>query len=495
MAVLNGRLDALAVPGFPGYEPPFGTKKPDGQPISSREENENIMLAFKKQRPIDVTENSSVDSIESNLVFDMRVAGTTLTLGSLAFRGCRVKVLNSTNGGVQVVASTQSQMIQAGKFFEFEFTAEGWIPVTSGSGTGNIALAVYAKKTPFLAATSNKRRLVIKAGTKIDFETANGVKTFYAETDTELDVVALLDTGNLAAGKDYYIYLCPDPSSNVIVRISLNKVAPLGFTAVDVKRIGGFHTLCVAVGTGLTYVEGGATKTHPLVGFVAGDILPMSVWCLNHRPYSEPEGMVYIPPSDVWVDIYLQSGSGANTKSVYQGAITRTRQYVDHVEDMICVCKELLDDSEFAAAMMGSNETTAVSGASDAGATSGGAGGRVDTANRRMISIYGVEEGCGSVWQWLRTTSTAGYSGVMHGDTGSGTQGAITVSTSSCGPYPQAGGKGSIWGLCLALVAGGNWSNGSGCGSRSRYAYNARSSAYAIIGGRGRSRPMRFVEQ
>ena len=304
----------------------------------------------------------------------------------------------------------------------------------------------------------------------------------------ELDVESLLDTGNLVNGKDYYLFECSSPNGEKSYKVSLTKSAPQGMNPEDVELIGGFHTLCVDVGAGLTYSEGEEVKTHPLIGYVAGDILPASVWCLNHRPYSEPEGMVYIKSLDFWCDIYLQSGSGEYTKSEYQGAITRNRQYVDFVEDQFCVRKQLLDDAEFAAAMLGSNEQTSVAGASEAGATTNGAGGRVDTANRRMISVYGVEEGCGSLWQWLNSTGGGGAVGSAH--IGSGWQ---AMTTSAYGPYAQNGGKGSFWGLAIALLAGGAWSSAAGCGSRARNASYARSYSYANCGGRGRSRPMRSI--
>jgi hypothetical protein len=331
----------------------------------------------------------------------------------------------------------------------------------SGSGTGSAASA------QFLAA-SGKRALVLKAGTKI--EIGNGAYT--ASADTELDVESILDTGTaLMNGKDYYVFVCKEADGAFSVKVSLEKTAPDGYAASDVKRIGGFHTLCVDAGTGMTYVFGGDTLDHPLNDYIAGDILPASVWCLNHRPHSEPEGMVYIDLLDFWCDIYLQSGSGANTKSAYQGAITRSRQYVDFVEDQFCVKKALLNDEEFAAAMLGSNEKTAVKNANEAGATSGGAGGRQSTANRRMLSIYGVEEGCGSLWQFLATTGAAGGSGWT----------------------TQSGGKGDYYGGCYVLLAGGDWGNGAYCGSRARAAAIARANANANVGGRGRSRPVRFA--
>ena len=340
---------------------------------------------------------------------------------------------------------------------------------------------------PFLVASA-KRRLTIKGGTKIML----GSDLFFPREDVELNIPSILDTGSLANGKNYYLHLI-EGGANLDIVASLNKNAPVGLNPADVKLIGGHHTLCVNAGTGMTYVMGGETKDHPLNGFVASDILPYTVWCLNHLPISEPEGMFYDPMMDHWVDIYLLSDSGFATKSAYQGAITRNRQYVDFVEDLICVKKQLLSDEEFASAAMGSNEKTAVAGASEAGATTNGAGGRVDTANRRMISIYGAEEMCGSLWQFLRSTGGGGAVGSMRGDTGSGVQGWISPTTSGYGPYPQSGNKGSFWGLALALLAGGGWNNGAYCGSRSHSADDSRSGVEARIGGRGRSRPKRFI--
>jgi hypothetical protein len=348
------------------------------------------------------------------------------------------------------------------------------------------------KTVPFLTAAS-KQQLQIRDGTILKIRINGADRFFKANGDLILNIGSILDTGAIASGKDYYLFLVPD-NNDVKFLLSLNKNAPSGYTADAAELIGGFHTLCVAAGTGLTYVIGGKTKDHPLNGYIAGDILPASVWCLNHRPYSEPEGMAYISSLDFWCDIYLQSGSGANTKSAYQGAITRARQYVDFVEDQFCVRKELLDDGEFAAAMLGSNEQTSVLGASEAGATSGGAGGRKDTASRRMVSVYGVEEGCGSLWQWLRTTAAGGTDGAMYGQTAdnpSVTYGWLEPVKTAYGPYGQSGGKGKFWGLAGALLAGGHWDVAAGCGSRARTADIARSYAHSYIGGRGRSRPMR----
>jgi len=341
----------------------------------------------------------------------------------------------------------------------FEWTNNGPEIIVTGN------TSVFENEPILFASDNDRRKVIIRAGTKIEL----GDKTFFPHEDVELIVPNILDTGNIANGRDYYLHLVPGGDYLDIVA-SLLKPAPAGLNPADVKTLGGLHTLCANAGSGMTYVEGGETKQHPLNGYVASDILPYSVWCLNHIPYSEPEGMVFIPSLDFWCDIYLQSGSGKNTKSAYQGAATRSRQYVDHVEDMFCVKKALLSDEEFAAAMLGSNEQTNVAGSSDSTLTANGTGGKSDTVGRRMISIYGVEEGCGLLYQWLASTTT--------GQTGSGWQ-------------TQNGGKGSMYPYIYALLAGGGWSVGADSGSRCRYAIYYRSSAITNIGGRGRSRTRR----
>jgi hypothetical protein len=353
------------------------------------------------------------------------------------------------------------------------------------SGVDNIPLVELTKRTGYLKKevdtiiglslgnkpfiiSSDKRVLQIKSGTIIKL----GSRIFHAEEDTALDIAALLDTGVLANGKDYYIFLCPGTElGSVIVKVSLTKTNPQGFIPDDVLLIGGFHTLCANAGSGMTYVEGGVTKQHPLNDYVAGDILPFSVWCLNHRPFSEPEGMVYIAKLDFWCDIYLQSGSGANTKSAYQGAATVSRQYVDFVEDLFCVKKTLLNDEEFSCAMIGSNEQTNVAGSSNASLNANGTGGKSDTVGRRMISAYGVEEGCGLLWQWLR----------MYGNT----------SNTEWDWNTQSGNKGQYYGPMAVVLAGGHWGDGANCGSRCRNAGTERSYSDTRFGGRGRSRTRR----
>ena len=94
-------------------------------------------------------------------------------------------------------------------------------------------------------------------------------------------------TASNRAGKDFYVYACQDfvAPHNAKIVLSHNSTVPTGYTADNSRKIGGFHCLCLSVGT----ISG-----HTLSGYDTGDILPLSVWDLKHRPVSAPEGMVYV---------------------------------------------------------------------------------------------------------------------------------------------------------------------------------------------------------
>jgi len=209
-----------------------------------------------------------------------------------------------------------------------------------------------------------------------------------------------------------------------------------------------------------------------LTDFVAGDVLPASIWDLLHRPVSNPEGMVYSDAINKWVDIYLASGTGSSTASVYGASITDTRDWNDFVDDGAAVKKRMLDDGEFQVIAAGSNEQTNIYGSSDPGTT----GGHIDTASRRMISSIGVEDACGVVWQWLSDQSSTYDATATEGWKGADS------------------GKGYLYYLAytrdIKLVAGGDWGGGGVAGSRSRSANCSRWDAYSDIGCRFCAEPV-----
>lgn len=308
-----------------------------------------------------------------------------------------------------------------------------------------------ASRSGFILKTSTYLKLINASGEHFVFGGEADLAVPYAERR--------LDTGgSLQAGRDYYIYLCLTTNGSgenaAEIKVSLNSTMPAGHTAFTSRKIGGFHTLCANVG---------GISGHALSGYAAGEILPASFWDLSHRPTCSAEGMVYIEELDFWADIYLQSGSGTSTRSVFGGTITDSQAYSQHIEDLFRVGKSPLTDEEFQCAAEGSNQRAAIAGSADPVTT----GGHNDTAGRRMISNYGLEDCAGALWQWLSgwgfgSNQTAAY-------------------------VDDPSGKGAVYQVD-ALLAGGSWSNGTSCGSRARNGHSSRLRVLAHIGCRGRAR-------
>jgi hypothetical protein len=288
--------------------------------------------------------------------------------------------------------------------------------------------------------------------------------TLNVDTADDWDTTSGTDytTASNRAGTDFYIYACePSVASRTPdIVLSANSTVPSGYTADTSRKIGGFHCLCVSVGT---------IASHDLTGYLQGDILPASVWDLLHRPKNkQPEGMVYSDKANIWVDIYLQSGTGASTASAYGGTVTVSREWLNHIDDFAELGKRLLHDHEFQIIAAGSNEKTNIAGSSAPGTT----GGHVDTASRRMISNIGCEDCAGAYWQWLLTPS------VKLDD---GTAGGWIDLPDNKGSFYTYGTNG--YGN-TQLRAGGAWGDGTYCGSRSRIASVWRGFGYSTMGGR-----------
>lgn len=335
-------------------------------------------------------------------------------------------------------------------------------------------LKLNCYREPFITAGRTHTTFYIKGNTYLKFKMNGYNRVFYNEHDLEYSAISKLDTGTaLQNGKQYYIYLVETGIVNQFdIRVSLNASYPSGFNANNSYCIGGFHTLCVAVtsSNAPALPAGSLWDSHPAIGYSAGDIIPNSIWCETHRPMCNPAGMVYIDLLDLWVDIYLQSGTGTSTRSAYGATITNSRTPIQHLWDMQLVGKRLAQDAEFMIFAEGSNQKTAVQGAAQPNPFT--AGGHLDTAGKRMISGYFVEECCGLIWQWLDEVSPHGGSGWAN--------------------YGDENTRGASYGMPYILLAGGPWLDSSNCGSRSRASGSTRSVVYAYAGARGVSLP-KFV--
>ena len=379
-----------------------------------------------------------------------------------------------------------------GQVLTYNGTSNEWEAQDSKGGAGKqVKSCEYAIERWLRFDPSNRKGLIIKAGTSI--RNSKGVYIDF-DVDTSIDLTSAITT----VGEDYYVYMLDDGSITADIT---SASAPSNSV-----RIGRFHSLCVAVGTctmivppsgiavGSNYLvksyrqdedadffnlynksvtateANNETLAHPLSGFEAGAILPESVMCLSfHSGSLFDDGQVYDKDIDSFIDIYLQSGIGLNTRSKYGATHTVSRSQNNHMVDMRQVGKKLLSDGEFESASIGSNQATNIQGSADKTTV----GGHVDTANRRMISAIGVEEMCGYIFQWTRDVSSVG--------------GSSWATTDGNGSFGQE------YGTPFVLIAGGSWDVGSNCGSRCRHLAIVRSAVGEALGGRGLSRVVRGV--
>jgi hypothetical protein len=266
------------------------------------------------------------------------------------------------------------------------------------------------------------------------------------------------------AGKDFYVYACSNAGALKLL-VSANTTYPVGYTATTSRKLGGFHCLCMAVGT---------IVDHAASDYLAGDIIPTSVWDLKFRPSCAPEGMRYVAGMNVWQDIYLASVSGGQLVSTYggitaDGASNPLFDWYDFTEWFGRIGKRLPFQGEFMAGANGANEGTNISGSADPATT----GGHNDTAGRRMISNTFGEDYCGALCQWL-----------IEAGGGAGTaafKNQYSARTAQRGQGYQEPNHGLV---------GGHWSNGAASGSRLSAWNNGPLILYANFGARGVAEPL-----
>lgn len=376
----------------------------------------------------------------------------------------------SENAGTITVKNSLGKTIT----FKVVKTVNGNAPDGSGnvdvSGNDENTIETLIKSEPdyyqrMSLPLANKQNITIKAGTKININN----KAYIGNSDVVLNL-SNVGSANTVKGKDVYIYACQPntaESTEPVFVLSVNKAVPDGYTSQNSRKIGGFHCLCADVGV----IDG-----HPLSGYVAGDILPASVWDLIHRPRSSPEGMVYVDGANIWMDIYLNSWDGAelvslNNGNVADGKSTKPWHGEAMIEQLMMQKKRLPWRAEFQIAAKGSNEQTTIAGSADPITT----GGHLDSAGRRIISNCGIEDACGTLWQWTMDLCPA-----------SGNNWAEDVYNEIVDDRCY----GNVRGKLCRLVVGGAWGDSVNCGSRSVSCNYVSAEVQAYISARGVSEPL-----
>ena len=379
------------------------------------------------------------------------------------------------------VATTSSVGVVQPDGKTITITADGVISAVDSIVTSLVSVAdlpgFYRRET---LMSSNKTSITIYKNTMVNIDT----KGYILQSDVTLDLTSASSWDDVTsvnytiaskrAGRDFYVYACkPVKGIEPVLILSANSTVPDGYDQDTSRKIGGFHCLCSAVGT-LVWRNPATLKneTHLLSGYLAGDILPASIWDLSHRATSENEGMVYSSETGMWFDIYLSSWDGEKLVSVLGGTTADGASTKKFHGEMFAECaaqvgKELISRDNFIVVAKGSNERTNIHGSADAGTT----GGHVDTANRRMISNIGLEDCCGFLWQWCKQSGSAnGSSGWTNSTYDASVDGSETY--------------GSTYGNYYRACVGGRWADSSYCGSRCVAVDRVSAFVYADFGGR-----------
>lgn len=287
---------------------------------------------------------------------------------------------NITTKSITVGYKTEAQ----DEFTTQTFTVDSFAAMTS-CDIGAISNGVLIDLKHFLITVDDKevyRPLV-------------GPLWFVNTEDQIIEAESLLDEGSVFQnGKNYALYLVPNETyTGVELKVSLNQTAPNGYSPLDTRRIAGWHTECADVGT-VTW-----DSNHPLSGWLAGDILPQSVWTLYHRPYAPPAaGVVYVECGrPFWRTIYDHSGTLETTNFEYGGTITRNRTFYGHFKDMAAVGFSLPTYEQAALSGIGCEELKAVMGKAESSITT--AGGHINESSHRIVSRVGAEDCVGCTWK------------------------------------------------------------------------------------------------
>lgn len=341
---------------------------------------------------------------------------------------------------------------------------------------GGFSPGIYQRDTPFAAKTVSVAadRYTLLTPNRLAVDVSGPILALTSQAALDLSVAATWDATSPTdytmaanrAGKDFSVYACLVGGTALKLLVSANATTPTGYTALTSRRVAGFHCLCADVGT----ISG-----HPLSGYLAGDILPASVWDAKFRPISSPEGMVYAAGVGKWIGIYLTSVLGGALASVFGGTIAdgtsaMVFDWYDFSEWFGRIGKRLPTQAEFMAAANGSNEGTNMAGSADPVTT----GGHVDTAGIRMVSYIGCEDCCGAMWQW---SIEAG-----------GPYGAASWSAQYSAARTLQ--RGSGYNVPNRALLGGHWNAGVVCGSRGSDWHNGPLTLGAHLGARGVAEPL-----
>ena len=289
-------------------------------------------------------------------------------------------------------------------------------------------------------------------------------KGYVLEAVTDWDPTAVANQDGsldaLALGDDVYLYAVQSDDGRAGLIASTNITVPGGYTSANSRKIGGFH-----YGRVRPVANRYDTAYAPAV-----QIVPNSVWDLQHRPTCDPTGMVEVVPGKLWVDIYLASeGSGTWPEN-----IPVSRYGVPPIKDDIYArvdfhllarnagkrlpsAEEFLTYAEGAPQGNDGNNDTAWSATTNTGPTNTG-------AVAKAVSMFNVVDAAGNLWEWLDDHYDLGLENRTGWDKSIVDVGKdAAFARGEVRSYIYGASDTSSW---RSFLGGGQFGNGVFCGSR-----------------------------
>ena len=321
----------------------------------------------------------------------------------------------------------------------------------------NAYAKVLAGLTPtasdrYTLMTPNAMQIDVGSGTTLEQYSLQSIDLSVA---TNWDTVSPTNYTTAAnrKGLDFYIYVViPTAGSVPQILLSASSTIPTGYTTLTSRLLGGFHCFCASNSvpanwaTSQSYIVGktvvpstgdvgywyrcvaahtsgteptwtttvgntnyytGTTvgwiceNAHTLANYVAGDILPQSVWDLKHRSAATYGniGQVYNSETNEWSGVYLTSGTYVAPTIVYAGTILVSTDWNQSMSAARYLGMKLPSDYGFQSLAAGSNQLTSINGAAAPSPFTSIE--YSDNTARRMVSNIGCESCCGLVDQWL----------------------------------------------------------------------------------------------
>mgnify|MGYP000211875700 CR=1 FL=1 len=270
--------------------------------------------------------------------------------------------------------------------------------LSGGSGVSGIAAAAGYFSMMGQISASGETTLNIPEGSVNIGGTGKG---FVIVAQPEFDVSDMANSDGsfegLSLGDDIYIYAVDSGVTEAKLIASKNADIPDGYDAVNSRKIGGFH-----YGRVRPIANRYDTDYVPTV-----QIVPNSVWDLQHRPTCDPTGMVEIVPGGFWADIYLNSEGGGTWPenipvSRYGQSLIRNNVYarsdfhllLRNAGKRLPMVEEFLTYAEGSPAGQDNNNDCAWAANTNTGSVPSG-------AVAKAVSMFNVVDAVGNLWDYI----------------------------------------------------------------------------------------------